>query len=243
MSQVETRLPYKVADIGLADWGRKEIMLAEQEMPGLMALRQKYGHSKPLAGARIAGCLHMTIQTAVLIETLVELGAQVTWSSCNIFSTQDHAAAAIAKVGIPVYAWKGETNEEFDWCIEQTLYFPDGKPLNMILDDGGDLTAMVHKRFPELLSEIRGLSEETTTGVKELRKMLSRGELKMPAINVNDSVTKSKFDNLYGCRESLADGIKRATDIMVAGKVVVVAGYGDVGKGCANQCVRSGPAC
>ena len=235
MAQVETRVPYKVADINQAEWGRKEIMLAENEMPGLMALRKKYGKSKPLAGARIAGCLHMTIQTAVLIETLVELGAQVTWSSCNIFSTQDHAAAAIAKAGIPVYAWKGETDEEFDWCIEQTLFFPDGQPLNMILDDGGDLTAMVHKRFPELLADIRGLSEETTTGVNELRKMLAAGELKVPAINVNDSVTKSKFDNLYGCRESLADGIKRATDIMVAGKVVVVAGYGDVGKGCAHS--------
>ena len=235
MAQVQTRVPYKVADIGQAEWGRKEIMLAEQEMPGLMALRSKYGKSKPLAGARIAGCLHMTIQTAVLIETLVELGAQVTWSSCNIFSTQDHAASAIAKTGVPVYAWKGESNEEFDWCIEQTLHFPDGQPLNMILDDGGDLTAMVHKRFPELLGDIRGLSEETTTGVKELRKMLAAGELKVPAINVNDSVTKSKFDNLYGCRESLADGIKRATDIMVAGKVVVVAGYGDVGKGCAHS--------
>ncbi len=235
MAQVQNRVPFKVADISQADWGRKEITLAEQEMPGLMALRAKYGQSKPLAGARIAGCLHMTIQTAVLIETLVELGAQVTWSSCNIFSTQDHAAAAIAQANIPVYAWKGETNEEFDWCIEQTLFFPDGQPLNMILDDGGDLTAMVHKRFPELLGDIRGLSEETTTGVKELRKMLAAGELKVPAINVNDSVTKSKFDNLYGCRESLADGIKRATDIMVAGKVVVVAGYGDVGKGCAHS--------
>src|SRR5262245_4078954 len=221
--------------MSLADWGRKEIMLAENEMPGLMALREKYGKTKPLAGARIAGCLHMTIQTSVLIETLVALGAQVTWSSCNIFSTQDHAAAATAKFGVPVFAWKGETNEEFDWCIEQTIFFPDGQPLNMILDDGGDLTAMVHKRFPELLSGIRGLSEETTTGVKELHRMLANGELKLPSINVNDSVTKSKFDNLYGCRESLADGIKRATDIMVAGKVVVVAGYGDVGKGCAHS--------
>jgi len=220
--------------MSLADWGRKEIMLAENEMPGLMALREKYGPNKPLAGARIAGCLHMTIQTAVLIETLQELGAQVTWSSCNIFSTQDHAAAAIAKAGVPVYAWKGMTNEEFDWCIEQTLFFPDGEPLNLILDDGGDLTAMVHDRFPELLGGIRGLSEETTTGVNRLYRMHARGELRMPAINVNDSVTKSKFDNLYGCRESLADGIKRATDIMVAGKVVVVAGYGDVGKGCAH---------
>ena len=234
MAQVETRLPYKVRDLSQAEWGRKEIMLAENEMPGLMALREKFGTSKPLAGARIAGCLHMTIQTAVLIETLTELGAEVTWSSCNIFSTQDHAAAAVAKAGIPVYAWKGETVEEFDWCIEQSLFFPDGQPLNMILDDGGDLTAMVHERYPELLSGIRGLSEETTTGVNRLYRMHARGELKTPAINVNDSVTKSKFDNLYGCRESLADGIKRATDIMVAGKVVVIAGYGDVGKGCAH---------
>ncbi len=234
MAQVETKLPYKVKDLSLADWGRKEIQLAENEMPGLMALREKYGSQKPLAGARIAGCLHMTIQTAVLIETLVELGAEVTWSSCNIFSTQDHAAAAIAKAGVPVYAWKGMTGEEFDWCIEQTLFFPDGQPLNMILDDGGDLTAMVHEKFPQLAEGIRGLSEETTTGVHRLYQMHERGELKMPAINVNDSVTKSKFDNLYGCRESLADGIKRATDIMVAGKVVVVCGYGDVGKGCAH---------
>ena len=236
MSQAETKkLPYKVKDISLADFGRREIMLAEKEMPGLMALRSKYSDQKPLAGARIAGCLHMTIQTAVLIETLLELGADVTWSSCNIFSTQDHAAAAIAKAGIPVFAWKGETEEEYNWCIEQTLIFPDGQPLNMILDDGGDLTAIVHKKFPELLAEIRGLSEETTTGIKELRKMIDADELKVPAINVNDSVTKSKFDNLYGCRESLADGIKRATDVMVAGKVVVVAGYGDVGKGCAHS--------
>ncbi len=236
MSQVETKkLPYKVKDISLADFGRREIMLAEKEMPGLMALRSTYNDQKPLAGARIAGCLHMTIQTAVLIETLLELGADVTWSSCNIFSTQDHAAAAIAKTGIPVFAWKGETEEEYNWCLEQTLTFPDGQPLNMILDDGGDLTAIVHKKFPELLEEIRGLSEETTTGIKELRKMIDAGELKVPAINVNDSVTKSKFDNLYGCRESLADGIKRATDIMVAGKVIVVAGYGDVGKGCASS--------
>ncbi|HVU88236.1 MAG TPA: adenosylhomocysteinase [Pirellulales bacterium] len=234
VAQLDTRLPYKVADMKLADWGRKEIQLAENEMPGLMALRKKYGATKPLKGARIAGCLHMTIQTAVLIETLTELGAQVTWSSCNIFSTQDHAAAAIAKAGIPVYAWKGESNEDFDWCIEQTLHFPDGQPLNMILDDGGDLTAMVHQKYPELLAGIRGLSEETTTGVHRLYQMHARGELKVPAINVNDSVTKSKFDNLYGCRESLADGIKRATDVMVAGKVVVVAGYGDVGKGCAR---------
>ncbi len=235
MAVAETkRLPYKVADLALADWGRKEIMLAENEMPGLMALRKKYGKSKPLAGARIAGCLHMTIQTAVLIETLQELGAQVTWSSCNIFSTQDHAAAAVAKAGTPVYAWKGETTEEFDWCIEQSLFFPDGQPLNMILDDGGDLTAMVHQKYPEMLAGIKGLSEETTTGVHRLYQMHERGELKVPAINVNDSVTKSKFDNLYGCRESLADGIKRATDVMVAGKVVVIAGYGDVGKGCAH---------
>ncbi len=235
MSQVETKLPYKVADLKLAEWGRKEIQLAENEMPGLMALRKKYGASKPLKGARIAGCLHMTIQTAVLIETLKELGAEVTWSSCNIFSTQDHAAAAIAKAGFPVYAWKGMNNEEFDWCIEQTLFFPDGQPLNMILDDGGDLTAMVHQKYPELLEGIRGLSEETTTGVHRLYQMHAAGTLKVPAINVNDSVTKSKFDNLYGCRESLADGIKRATDVMVAGKVVVVAGYGDVGKGSAHS--------
>jgi len=233
--QVETRLPYKVADMSLADWGRKEIMLAENEMPGLMALRAKYGPQKVLAGARIAGCLHMTIQTAVLIETLRELGAEVTWSSCNIFSTQDHAAAAVAKAGTPVFAWKGESNEEFDWCIEQTLHFADGQPLNMILDDGGDLTAMVHQKTPELLGGIRGISEETTTGVHRLYQMHERGELRCPAINVNDSVTKSKFDNLYGCRESLADGIKRATDVMVAGKVVVIAGYGDVGKGCAHS--------
>ncbi len=234
MAQVESRLPYKVADMSLADWGRKEIVLAQNEMPGLMALRKKHGASKPLAGARIAGCLHMTIQTAVLIETLIELGAKITWSSCNIFSTQDHAAAAIAETGVPVYAWKGETDEEFDWCIEQSLFFPDGEPLNLILDDGGDLTAMVHQKFPELVPGIRGLTEETTTGVNRLYRMHAAGELKMPAINVNDSVTKSKFDNLYGCRESLADGIKRATDVMIAGKVVVVAGYGDVGKGCAH---------
>jgi adenosylhomocysteinase len=219
----------------LAKWGRKEMDLAEKEMPGLMALREKYGLSKPLTGARIAGCLHMTIQTAVLIETLIELGAKVTWSSCNIFSTQDHAACAIAKTGVPVFAWKGMTEEEFDWCIEQTLYFGDGETLNLILDDGGDLTAMVHNKFPEMLAGLRGLSEETTTGVHRLYQMHEQGTLKVPAINVNDSVTKSKFDNLYGCRESLADGIKRATDIMVAGKVVVVAGYGDVGKGCAQS--------
>ncbi len=234
VSQVE-KLPYKVKDISLAKRGRQEIKLAEVEMPGLMALREKYRDEKPLAGARIAGCLHMTIQTAVLIETLVELGAEVTWSSCNIFSTQDHAAAAMAEAGIPVYAWKGMTEEEFDWCIEQTIFFPSGEPLNLILDDGGDLTAMVHDKFPELLDGIKGLSEETTTGVHRLYQMHQKGELKTPAINVNDSVTKSKFDNLYGCRESLADGIKRATDVMVAGKVVVVAGYGDVGKGCAQS--------
>jgi adenosylhomocysteinase len=235
MSTATERLPYKVVDMSQADLGRRKIMLAENEMPGLMALREKYGKTKPLTGARIAGCLHMTIETAVLIETLTALGAEVTWSSCNKFSTQDEAAAAIAKTGVPVYAWKGETDEEFDWCIEQSLFFPSGEPLNMILDDGGDLTAMVHQRFPELLADIRGLSEETTTGVHRLYQMHARGELKCPAINVNDSVTKSKFDNLYGCRESLADGIKRATDIMIAGKVVVVAGYGDVGKGCAHS--------
>ncbi|KAA1257676.1 Adenosylhomocysteinase [Rubripirellula obstinata] len=236
MSQVETdRLPYKVKDITLAAYGRKEIELAENEMPGLMALREKYGESKPLAGARIAGCLHMTIQTAVLIETLVALGAEVTWSSCNIFSTQDHAAAAIAAAGIPVFAWKGETDEEFDWCIEQTLHFKDGKHLNMILDDGGDLTAMVHERFPELLTDIKGISEETTAGVHRLDVLVKEARLQVPAININDSATKSKFDNLYGCRESLADGVKRATDVMLAGKVAVVCGYGDVGKGCAHS--------
>jgi adenosylhomocysteinase len=228
---------YKVADISLADWGRKEIEIAEKEMPGLMALRAEYGKSKPLKGARIAGCLHMTIQTAVLIETLIELGAEVRWSSCNIFSTQDHAAAAIAKKGIPVFAWKGETLEEYDWCIEQTLVFGDKGP-NMLLDDGGDLTLLVHKKYPEMLKDIHGVSEETTTGVHRLYQMQESGELKIPAFNVNDSVTKSKFDNLYGCRESLADGIKRATDVMIAGKIVCVAGYGDVGKGCA-QSMRS----
>ena len=238
MAQAETKLQYKVADLSLADWGRKEIFLAEQEMPGLMALRERYGVKKPLAGARIAGCLHMTIQTAVLIETLQHLGAEVTWSSCNIFSTQDHAAAAMAKQGVPVFAWKDESEEEYLWCIEQTLQFPDGQPLNMILDDGGDLTEIVHQKHPELLPDIRGLSEETTTGVHRLYQMHEKGELKIPAMNVNDSVTKSKFDNLYGCRESLADGIKRATDVMIAGKVVVVCGYGDVGKGCA-QSMRS----
>lgn len=225
---------YKVADISLADWGRKEIEMAEKEMPGLMAIRNEYKASQPLKGARITGCLHMTIQTAVLIETLTELGAEVRWSSCNIYSTQDHAAAAIAAKGIPVFAWKGETNEEYDWCIEQTLDF-NGKGPNMILDDGGDATLMIHNKYPHLLKDILGVSEETTTGVHRLYEMHQRGELKIPAFNVNDSVTKSKFDNLYGCRESLADGIKRATDVMLAGKVVCVAGYGDVGKGCAHS--------
>lgn len=236
MSQVKlkTEEDFKVADLSLAEWGRKEITLAEKEMPGLMALRNKYKKNQPLKGARITGCLHMTIQTAVLIETLIELGAQVRWSSCNIFSTQDHAAAAIAKAGIPVFAWKEETEEEYWWCIEQSLHFPEGGP-NLLLDDGGDLTAYVHEKRPELIKDIKGVSEETTTGVHALYHMLEKGTLKIPAINVNDSVTKSKFDNLYGCRESLADGIKRATDIMVAGKVVVVAGYGDVGKGCAQS--------
>jgi len=222
---------YRVADMALAEFGRKELTLAENEMPGLMHLRKKYGPSKPLKGARIAGCLHMTIQTAVLIETLLELGADVTWSSCNIFSTQDHAAAAMAARGVPVYAWKGETDEEYLWCIKQTVYFPDGQPLNMILDDGGDLTNLIHKEYPQLLAGIKGLSEETTTGVHNLYKMFKNGELKVPAINVNDSVTKSKFDNLYGCRESLSDALKRATDVMLSGKVAFVAGYGDVGKG------------
>jgi adenosylhomocysteinase len=225
---------YKVKDLALADWGRKEIELAEAEMPGLMALRQEFGPAKPLQGARIAGCLHMTIQTAVLIETLVELGAEVTWSSCNIFSTQDHAAAAIAAAGIPVFAWKGMNAEEFDWCIEQTLFaFEGGQPLNMILDDGGDLTNMVLDQYPELVAGIKGLSEETTTGVHRLYERMKKGTLTMPAINVNDSVTKSKFDNLYGCKESLVDAIRRATDVMLAGKVAVVAGFGDVGKGSA----------
>ncbi len=226
---------YKVKDMSLADWGRKEIEIAESEMPGLMALRSEFGKTKPLKGARIAGCLHMTIQTAVLIETLVELGAEVRWSSCNIFSTQDQAAAAIAAAGIPVFAWKGLTEKEFDWCIEQTLKFSDGQYLNMILDDGGDLTTMVHKSYPQLLKDIKGLSEETTTGVHRLVEMVKKGELKVPAININDSVTKSKFDNLYGCRESLVDSVKRATDVMIAGKVCVVAGYGDVGKGSAGS--------
>ncbi len=232
---------YKVKDISLADWGRKEIKLAEAEMPGLMALREEYGASKPLAGARIAGCLHMTIQTAVLIETLVELGAEVTWSSCNIFSTQDHAAAAIAAAGIPVFAWKGMNEEEFDWCIEQTLFaFEGGKALNMILDDGGDLTNMVFDRFPELTKDIKGLSEETTTGVHRLYERKKNGTLVMPAINVNDSVTKSKFDNKYGCKESLVDAIRRATDVMMAGKVAIVCGYGDVGKGSAASLQGAG---
>lgn len=233
MTQTE-KSPYKVKDISLAEWGRKEITLAEAEMPGLMAIRKEYGPSKPLAGARIAGCLHMTVQTAVLIETLTEMGAEVTWSSCNIFSTQDHAAAAIADTGVPVYAWKGMNEEEFDWCIAQTLFaFEDGKPLNLILDDGGDLTNMVLDDFPELVAGINGLSEETTTGVHRLYERVKNGTLTMPAINVNDSVTKSKFDNKYGCKESLVDAIRRSTDVMMAGKVAIVAGYGDVGKGSA----------
>jgi adenosylhomocysteinase len=237
----ESRPKYKVKDINLADWGRKEIQLAEAEMPGLMALREEFGPSKPLKGARVAGCLHMTIQTAVLIETLVELGADVSWSSCNIFSTQDHAAAAIAAMGVPVYAWKGMTAEEFDWCIEQTLYaFPDDQPLNMILDDGGDLTNMVLDQYPELVAGIRGISEETTTGVHRLYERMAGGTLPLPAININDSVTKSKFDNKYGCKESLVDAIRRSTDIMIAGKVAVVAGYGDVGKGSAASLQGAG---
>lgn len=236
-----TSLKYKVKDINLADWGRNEMRLAEAEMPGLMSLREEYGASQPLKGARIAGCLHMTIQTAVLIETLVALGAEVTWSSCNIFSTQDHAAAAIAKAGVPVFAWKGLSEEEFDWCIEQTLFaFEGGKPLNMILDDGGDLTNMVLDRFPELVKDIRGLSEETTTGVHRLYERMKNGTLTMPAININDSVTKSKFDNKYGCKESCVDAIRRATDVMMAGKVAVVAGYGDVGKGSAASLQGAG---
>ncbi len=226
---------YKVKDITLAEAGRKAIQLAEKEMPGLMSLRKEFGKTKPLKGARISGCLHMTVETAVLIETLVELGAQVRWSSCNIFSTQDHAAAAIAKAGIPVFAWKAMTEEEYLWCVDQTIFYDDGQPLNMILDDGGDLTIRCHENFPEVMSSIYGISEETTTGVHRLYQMFTEGKLKVPAINVNDSVTKSKFDNLYGCRESLADGLKRATDVMVAGKVVVVAGYGDVGKGSAHS--------
>ena len=236
MSTAETYIPYKVKDISLAEWGRKEINMAEAEMPGLMALREEFGASKPFAGARIAGCLHMTIQTAVLIETLVALGADVTWSSCNIFSTQDHAAAAIAAAGLPVYAWKGMTEEEFDWCIEQTLFFGEGREsLNMILDDGGDLTNMVLDRYPELAAGIKGISEETTTGVLRLYERMEKGTLPLPCINVNDSVTKSKFDNKYGCKESLVDAIRRATDIMMAGKVAVVCGYGDVGKGSAES--------
>jgi adenosylhomocysteinase len=226
---------YKVADINLADWGHKEIAIAETEMPGLMALREEYQRQKPLAGARIAGCLHMTIQTAVLIDTLVALGAEVRWSSCNIFSTQDHAAAAIAAKGIPVFAWKGETEEEYWWCIDQTIYGPNGWRPNMLLDDGGDLTSIMHHKYPEALNEVRGLSEETTTGVHRLYEMMAQDILKVPAFNVNDSVTKSKFDNLYGCRESLLDGIKRATDVMIAGKIAVILGYGDVGKGCAQS--------
>ncbi|MGV3763695.1 adenosylhomocysteinase [Parapedobacter sp.] len=242
MSSIDTTyVPYKVKDINLAAWGRKEIELAEAEMPGLKALREEFGAAKPLAGARIAGCLHMTIQTAVLIETLIELGAEVSWSSCNIFSTQDHAAAAIAAAGIPVYAWKGMTEDEFNWCIEQTLFFgEDRQPLNMILDDGGDLTNMVFDKFPELIKGIKGLSEETTTGVHRLYERMKNGTLHLPAINVNDSVTKSKFDNKYGCRESLVDAIRRATDLMLAGKVAVVAGYGDVGKGSAESLSSAG---
>jgi adenosylhomocysteinase len=241
MTNTTEKLPYKVKDMSLAEWGRKEIRLAEAEMPGLMALREEFGTSKPLKGARVAGCLHMTIQTAVLIETLVELGAQVSWSSCNIFSTQDHAAAAIAAAGIPVFAWKGMNEEEFDWCIEQTLFaFAGGEPLNMILDDGGDLTNMVLDRYPQLVAGIKGLSEETTTGVHRLYERVKKGTLPMPAININDSVTKSKFDNKYGCRESLVDAIRRATDLMLAGKVAVVAGYGDVGKGSAQSLSSQG---
>jgi adenosylhomocysteinase len=235
-----TTTDYKVADLSLAAWGRKEIAIAETEMPGLMALRAEYGASQPLKGARIAGCLHMTIQTAVLIETLRALGAEVRWSSCNIFSTQDHAAAAIAASGVPVFAWKGESEAEYWWCVEQTIVAPDGWRPNMLLDDGGDLTQVMHEKFPELMAEVRGLSEETTTGVHRLYEMARAGTLKVPAFNVNDSVTKSKFDNLYGCRESLLDGIKRATDVMVAGKVAVVCGYGDVGKGCAQSLVAQG---
>ena len=241
MKTEKTYIPYKVKDISLAEWGRKEIQLAEAEMPGLMEIRKEYGPSKPLAGARVAGCLHMTIQTAVLIETLVELGAEVTWSSCNIFSTQDHAAAAIAAAGIQVYAWKGQTAEEFDWCIEQTLFFGEEQnQLNMILDDGGDLTNMVFDLYPELVDGIKGLSEETTTGVHRLYERMKNGTLLLPAINVNDSVTKSKFDNKYGCKESLVDAIRRATDLMLAGKVAVVAGYGDVGKGSAESLKGAG---
>lgn len=238
---IDFSLPYKVADISLAEWGRKEIRLAEAEMPGLMDLRKEFGASKPLKGARIAGCLHMTIQTAVLIETLVELGAEVRWSSCNIFSTQDQAAAAIAATGVPVFAWKGETLEEADWCIEQTLFFgSEDRPLNMILDDGGDLTNIVFDKYPELIHNIKGLSEETTTGVHRLYERMEKGTLPIPAININDSVTKSKFDNKYGCKESLVDAIRRATDVMLAGKIAVVAGYGDVGKGSAASLQGNG---
>ena len=234
INKIEAELDYKVADLSLAAWGRKEIAIAETEMPGLMALRHEFGHEKPLKGARIVGCLHMTIQTAVLIETLIALGAEVRWSSCNIFSTQDHAAAAMAAAGIPVFAWKGETEEEYWWCVEQTLRGPDGWTPNLLLDDGGDLTQIIHEKCPELLKDIKGVSEETTTGVARLYDMAKKDLLKMPAINVNDAVTKSKFDNLYGCRESLLDGLKRATDVMVAGKVALILGYGDVGKGCAQ---------
>lgn len=240
MEKLVDKLPYKVKDINQARFGRQEISLAEAEMPGLMATREEFGKSKPLAGARIAGCLHMTIQTAVLIETLIELGAEVQWSSCNIYSTQDHAAAAIAEAGIPVYAWKDMTEEEYDWCIEQTLFFPDGEPLNMILDDGGDLTNIVLDQYPELAHNIRGISEETTTGVLRLYERMKKGTLSIPAINVNDSVTKSKFDNKYGCQESCSDAIRRATDVMMAGKVAVVAGYGDVGKGSAASLQGAG---
>ncbi len=231
----QLELDYQIADISLADWGRKEISIAEKEMPGLMALRKEYAETQPLSGARISGCVHMTIQTAVLIETLVALGAEVRWTTCNIYSTQDHAAAAIAQAGVPVFAWKGETEEEFEACLKKTLFGPNGWVPNLILDDGGDLTAMVHEQYPELLEEIRGLSEQTTTGVHRLYEMAEKGALKVPAINVNDSVTKTKFDNLYGCRESLVDALKRATDVMIAGKIAVVCGYGDVGKGCAQS--------
>jgi adenosylhomocysteinase len=235
MSETMTKTAdFKVADISLSDWGRKEINIAETEMPGLMAIREEYSDSKPLKGARIAGCLHMTIQTAVLMETLVELGAEIRWSSCNIFSTQDHAAAAMAAANIPTFAWKGESEEEFWWCIDQTIFGPDGWRPNMLLDDGGDLTLVMHEKYPELMKDVHGISEETTTGVHRLNEMMEKGTLMAPSFNVNDSVTKSKFDNLYGCRESLIDGIKRATDVMIAGKIAVVCGYGDVGKGCAQ---------
>jgi adenosylhomocysteinase len=240
MAKSEASNDYKVKDIALADWGRKEIAIAETEMPGLMAVREEYGPKKPLKGARIAGCLHMTIQTAVLIETLTKLGAEVRWSSCNIFSTQDHAAAAIAATGVPVFAWKGETEDEYIWCLDQSVFGPDNWRPNMLLDDGGDLTQRMHEKFPELLADVRGVSEETTTGVHRLYAMMEKGELKIPAFNVNDSVTKSKFDNLYGCRESLVDGIRRATDVMLAGKIAVVCGYGDVGKGSAASLRASG---